>query len=276
MAILSEAKFTDGGHWYRPDGTPCHQVPKKDGTGMKGTTLKEARQLKLLPSVTGITNILHKEALMNWKARQIAMAAFDKPPQGEETLEYFMERVIASSESVKIQAANLGNKVHDALEQLLVEGPQAVPENLWAYVEPVMKWKADNKVLYKDVEKVVVNLEHGYAGKCDVFAALPDETLAVVDYKTRKGEFSASMKPYDGQGMQLAAYAVAKWGEERLPHVAGINVYISSVTPGLIHAYKHDSLVAHWEAFKAACILWRYIKGYDPRQPAFSTLKEAA
>ena len=30
------------------------------------------------------------------------------------------------------------------------------------------------------------------------------------------------------------------------------------------------------KAFKAAAILWSHIKGYDPRRPAFTTLKKAA
>jgi hypothetical protein len=80
MAILVENKNMGGGHWYQPDGTPLHQVPKADGKGMRDTTLADAKKLGLLPSVTGITDIVAKPALMNWKAAQVAAAAFENPP----------------------------------------------------------------------------------------------------------------------------------------------------------------------------------------------------
>ena len=276
MAILSESKSVDGGHWYKPDGTPCHQLPKKDGSGLKDTTLADAKKLLLLPSVTGYTGILDKPALLNWKATQVAIAAFNTPPQPEETVEYFCERVIGASKAPVAAAADLGSKVHDALEKLLMEGPSAVPEDMWAYVAPVMDWKQKNKITYSDIEVVLVNHEYGYAGRCDALGTDKDGNRMVIDYKTRKTKPKQKVGPYDTQGMQLAAYAVAKWGEDQLHTVHGYNVYISTTEVGRVEPYKHDSLVPHWEAFKAACVLWRHVKGYDPRQPAFSTLKEAA
>jgi hypothetical protein len=276
MAILSEAKSVDGGHWYKPDGTPCHQLPKKDGSGLKDTTLADAKKLLLLPSVTGYTGILDKPALLNWKATQVAIAAFNTPPKPEETIEYFCERVIGASKAPVAAAADLGSKVHDALEKLLMEGPSAVPEDMWAYVAPVMDWKQKNKITYSDIEVVLVNHEYGYAGRCDALGTDKDGNRMVIDYKTRKTKPKQKVGPYDTQGMQLAAYAVARWGEDQLHTVHGYNVYISTTEVGRVEPYKHDSLVPHWEAFKAACVLWRHVKGYDPRQPAFTTLAQAA
>jgi hypothetical protein len=98
----------------------------------------------------------------------------------------------------------------------------------------------------------------------------------IIDYKTRKTKPKQVCKPYDTQGMQLAAYAVAHYGLDRLPEVKAWNVYISTTEVGRVEGYQHESLLPHWEAFKAAAILWSHIKGYDPRRPAFTTLKEAA
>ena len=276
MAILVENKNMGGGHWYQPDGTPVHTLPLADKSGMRKTTLADAKKLKLLPSVTGITDIVAKGALMNWKAAQVAAAAFESPPNGEESAEYFIQRVVAASETQVAAAAHLGSKVHDALEKLLTEGPDAVPEDMWPYVSPVMAWKKKAKVTYDKIESVLVNVEHGYAGRCDVLGH-DASGLLVVDYKTRKTRpDQKKLPPYDTQGMQLAAYAVAHYGEDALPQVRGINVYISTTEVGRVEPYPHKSLVPHWEAFKAAAVLWRHIKGYDPRQPAFTTLKEAA
>jgi len=119
-------------------------------------------------------------------------------------------------------------------------------------------------------------VEHGYAGRCDVLGHDAKGGPVVIDYKTRKTKPKQACKPYDTQGMQLAAYAVAHYGEDMLPQVKAWNVYISTTEVGRVEGYQHESLLPHWEAFKAAAALWRHIKGYDPRQPAFSTLKEAA
>jgi len=276
MAILVENKNMGGGHWYKPDGTPLHQVQKADGSGMRDTTLADAKKLNLLPSVTGITDIIAKPALMNWKAAQVAAAAFASPPTGEETLEYFSERIINASHTQVAGAADLGSKVHDALEKLLTDGPDAVAESMWPYVEPVVAWKKQAKISYDKIESVLVNTQYGYAGRCDALGHSADGGLVVLDYKTRKTKAGQACKPYDTQGMQLAAYAVAHYGEDALPNVKAFNVYISTTEVGRVEGYEHKSLLPHWEAFKAAAVLWRHIKGYDPRQPVFSTLKEAA
>lgn len=276
MAILVENKNMGGGHWYKPDGTPLHQVPKADGKGMRDTTLADAKKLKLLPSVTGITDIIAKPALMNWKASQVAAAAFENPPNGEESIEYFIERVVNASHQQVAGAADLGSKVHDALEKLLMDGPEAISEDMWPYVEPVVAWKKATRITYDKIENVLVNIDHGYAGRCDVLGHDSCGCPVVIDYKTRKTKPKQACKPYDTQGMQLAAYAVAHYGEDKLPQVKAFNVYISTTEVGRVEGYQHESLVPHWEAFKSACVLWRHIKGYDPRQPAFSTLKEAA
>ena len=186
MAILVENKNMGGGHWYQPDGTPLHQVPKADGKGMRDTTLADARKLGLLPSVTGITDIVAKPALMNWKATQVAAAAFENPPTGEESAEYFIERVINASHHQVAGAADLGSKVHDALEKLLTDGPDAIAEDMWAYVAPVVAWKKEAKITYDSIENVLVNLEFGYAGRCDVLGHDAAGAPVIIDYKTRK------------------------------------------------------------------------------------------
>jgi len=276
MAILVENKNMGGGHWYKPDGTPLHQVPKADGKGLRDTTLADAKKLGLLPSVTGITDIIAKPALMNWKAAQVAAAAFENPPNGEESLEYFSERIINASHQSVAGAADLGSKVHDALEKLLTDGPDAISEAMWPYVEPVVAWKKAAKISYVHIETVLVNTEIGYAGRCDVLGHDADGSPVVLDYKTRKTKAGQACKPYDTQGMQLAAYAVAHYGEDMLPRVKAFNVYISTTEVGRVEGYEHKSLLPHWEAFKAAAVMWRHIKGYDPRKPVFSTLKDAA
>lgn len=54
-------------HWYFPDGTPLHEVPRADGKGQRPTSLRDARKLGLFPSVTNVLSILAKPGLDAWK-----------------------------------------------------------------------------------------------------------------------------------------------------------------------------------------------------------------
>ena len=62
-------------HWYFPDGTPLHQVPRADGKGSRPTSLRDARKLGLFPSVTNVLSILAKPGLEAWKQEQAILAA---------------------------------------------------------------------------------------------------------------------------------------------------------------------------------------------------------
>ena len=54
MAILTKKLSMGGGHWYTVTGKACHTQPKTKGDGERSTTLRDARKLKLKPSVTTI------------------------------------------------------------------------------------------------------------------------------------------------------------------------------------------------------------------------------
>ena len=62
-------------HWYAKDGTPVYEVPRASGEGMRNTTLRDARKMSLVPSVTTIINIAAKPGLEAWKLNQLLLAA---------------------------------------------------------------------------------------------------------------------------------------------------------------------------------------------------------
>ena len=82
---------------------------------------------------------------------------------------------------------------------------------------------------------------------------------------TRKTEPKKPVTPYDGQGMQLAAYAAAHYGPGALPRVLAANVFISTTEPGRMEVCKHEHLDDLYLDFLAAARLWRAAKAYDPR-----------
>jgi len=61
------ARSAESVHWYRADdGKPQYTVPAKDGS-LRPTTLRDARKMNLLPSVTTVMKIAAKPAINVWK-----------------------------------------------------------------------------------------------------------------------------------------------------------------------------------------------------------------
>lgn len=265
MAILTDTKQkSQGSHWYSLEGEACHQIAKAKGDGMRNVTVTDARKLGLFPSVTNILGVIAKPGLDKWKLQQVAKAAFNRPPDGKESAEYFTDRIIESAFDQVVDAADFGSRIHDALEKIFEGEP--VEEELQPYVQPTLDWKREKGLTFTHREITLVNAGEGYAGRCDVIAQGKKGQLVILDYKTRKTKEGEKVATYDGQGMQLAAYAVAHWGEAMLEKVTAANVFISTTEPGRMEVCKHDDLVSEWHAFKAACLLWRKMKGFDPRR----------
>jgi hypothetical protein len=265
MAILTDTKQkSQGSHWYSLEGEACHQIAKAKGDGMRNVTVTDARKLGLFPSVTNILGVIAKPGLDKWKLQQVAKAAFNRPPDGKESAEYFTDRIIESAFDQVVDAADFGSRIHDALEKIFEGEP--VEDELLPYVQPTLDWKREKGLTFTHREITLVNAGEGYAGRCDVIAQGKKGQLVILDYKTRKTKEGEKVATYDGQGMQLAAYAVAHWGEAMLDKVTAANVFISTTEPGRMEVSKHDDLVSEWHAFKAACLLWRKMKGFDPRR----------
>jgi hypothetical protein len=265
MAVLSKSKVPSG-HWYRPDGTPVHKLPTSDGRGERPTTVRDAKRLGLYPSVTSILSILAKPGLEKWKLDQVALACLRTPKTTEESEDYWCNRIRNAAFEQVEQAADLGTMIHGALELAMAGEPYA--DDLRPYVEPVMKWKEQTGIEIVEREIKVVNTQHGFAGTADVLFRYGQSGIGILDYKTRKTKPGEKVSAYDNQAMQLAAYAATYWGEENINRVLAANVFISTTEPGRVEVVKHDNLVKDWQAFALVAALWRYQKGYDPRQQA--------
>ncbi len=261
MAVLT-AKTTDSAHWYARDGQPCHAQVARDG-GERKTTIRDAKRLRLLPSVTSILGILAKPGLDTWKLKKVAEAALANPKQDQESADYWIARVIEASKADTVSAADLGSSIHDALDRALAGG--TFESDLAPYVAPVMAWLQTTGIAIVAHEIVLTNAPEGYAGRVDALFRFGQAGIGILDYKTRKTEPGKAVTPYDGQGMQLAAYAAAHYGAEALPRVLAANVFISTTEPGRMEVCKHEHLDELYLDFLAAARLWRAAKGYDPR-----------
>lgn len=270
MAVITQNKPTWASHWYGADGRPCHNVPSKSGDGERATTIRDARNLRLFPSVTNVLGIFAKPGLDKWKLDQVAHAAMRLERSENESDDYFAKRIIEEAFQQVQDAADLGSRIHDALDKYFEGEP--VPEDIYPYVRPFIEWKQKHQLRFDAREIVVVNHEHGFAGRADIFFSWEAKNgkrgIGILDIKSRKTKAGEAVRAYDEHVFQLAAYAATHYGEQALPNVLAANAVISTTEPGRMEILKHEpaKLVGAYKAFCSACEVWRFVKAYDPRQ----------
>ena len=125
-------------HWYFPDGRAAYEMPYADPRkGMRKTTLADARKLGLLPSVTTLMRVLHKQALVDWLIEQACLAVLTSPKLDGEALDAFVHRIL-HEEKVQDQegqaARDRGTEMHAAIEAAF--GGEIVPMEIWPWVQP--------------------------------------------------------------------------------------------------------------------------------------------
>lgn len=262
MAILFR-QDSGGSHWYTTDGNPRHEVPTKTGQ-TRPVWISDARRLGLLPSVTNILGIISKPQLDSWKLNQCALAALRNPRGQDEPEDYYCRRIVEMSKMGVQEAAELGSRIHGALDRAFAGEP--FDETLNPHILPVVEWRNKTQITIVDRETLLVNAPEGYAGRADVLFRYGKNGIGILDYKSRKTTPGRPVEAYDGQAAQLAAYAAAYCGLDALPRVLMANVFISTTEPGRMEIIKHDNPARDFQFFRDAAACWRYVKGYDPRQ----------
>jgi hypothetical protein len=238
------ARPSESNHWYAKDGTPAYTVTAKNGE-QRSTTLRDAKKMGLLPSVTTIMKAAASPGLEAWKLNQMMLAALTLPRADGESEESFIKRVQADSKEHARKAAERGTQIHTAIEQFF-DGQ--INANDLPYLEPV--YKAVNDTfgnLMWAVEKSFAT--DTFAGKIDLHSM--DGEGVVVDFKTK--EFTSDtldkVAGFDEQCMQLAAYRHGL----KLPNARCANIFVSVTEPGLVvvKEWTQEELVRGWAMFDA-------------------------
>jgi len=112
--MIIKEKVQENGHWYTKDGSPAYTTIGK--TGERPTTLRDARKLGLLPSVTTINGMLSKAGLDTWKQQQVLLAALTLPRQEGEPEQEWLARVMQDSKATGREAAERGTAIHAIIE----------------------------------------------------------------------------------------------------------------------------------------------------------------
>lgn len=262
----------EGNHWYTVDGMAAHTQPTKKGAKnpFRPTTIKDAKEQKLLPSVSSILKVVANPALDRWKMMKVAEACYKQPPIGDESLDDYTRTILDKAFDEASEAADLGTRIHANIEAQLTNNP--FPHTEAEALEPALAALDKVKGMGLNVkasEERVVCKRHGFAGTCDLLFNTDDGIFGALDFKTTKTKADEPITTRFGQPAQIAAYLAAYWNGGRgvIEDNVGYNLYVSTTEIGRVDIVKYDhaTLQSEFEMFLHACAIWRHRYAYDPR-----------
>lgn len=239
-------------HWYDRQGKPAYTVAAKDGY-QRPTTLRDARKLGLVPSVTTIIGCCAKPGLERWKLEQMMHAALTLPRGDGEPEKQWIERVWTDSRETARKAAERGTEIHAAI-QGAYEG-KSFPGSVVAHVqgarEAVSAWIEADWTAEASFASPL-----GFGGKVDL-----SSRQAVIDFKTKEFGPDSDLKTWDEHAMQLAAYRFGLGMEKAQAAI----VYVSVTHPGLSRLIEipEEALQQGWRMFLALLQYWQAKNKYN-------------
>jgi len=246
------ARAAESVHWYRQDGKPQYTVPAKDGSD-RPTTLRDARKMDLVPSVTTILKVVAKPALEAWKLEQMLLAALTLPRIEGESEKSLIARIAADSKETGKKASERGTRIHESVERWMKGENDVVHKEIAAAFDKSV-WDH-----FKTDPHQVWNVERsfssplGFGGKVDMYC---DTGYGIViDLKTKDFGPETEVVGYEEQLMQLAAYRNGLG----FPHARCANVFASVSHPGLIKVFEwpEADLKRGWEMFQNLLSYWK-------------------
>lgn len=232
-------------HWYTQRGAAAYQVTGKNGK-LRPTTLRDARTMDLVPSVTTILTLLSKPGLNAWMQQQVLYAALTLPRLPAEKEDDWIGRIITDSKAQGRVASEEGTDIHASIQSFYEGAPTGKHE---AHVKGCSEallthfgkqhWIAEKSFAYD-----------GFGGKCDLHTK-----DFVVDIKTKEFSDPKKIKAYDEHLLQLAAYRVGLG----IPSARCANVFVSRSHPGLtaVFEWSEEDLARGWEMFSILLKFWQ-------------------
>jgi hypothetical protein len=245
------ARAAESNHWYHRSGSPAYSVIGANGKE-RPTTLRDARKMSLVPSVTTIIKNAASPGLEAWKLNQMMLAALTLPRVADEPEEEFIARIQRDSKEHAKMAAERGTNVHTAIE------------NMYSGVMHA-EYAEHQAGVYREIEKEFGITEFqpekafahafGFGGKLDLFTPNYQDRGLVIDIKTKEFSDPSKVVGYDEHMMQLAAYRVGV----DLPDADCANVFVSVTVPGLvvIHKWSQEDLARGWVMFESLLKFWQ-------------------
>lgn len=243
-------------HWYGRDGSSAY-----------GSTLRDARKVGLVPSVTTIDKVIAAPQLTDWMVNQALDAALTLPRLKDESLDQFKVRALDDSRRQAREAAAKGSELHDALEASIVGGRIRGWERHCGAVKRAL---LDNFGERDWASEASFAHPLGFGGKCDLHAP-----GIVVDFKSKPRIEDGKRYGYDNHVRQLAAYAVGLGlafdvngqfvgdNMDAPPILANLFVGIEDAKVA-VEIYTPAKAAKGWAQFRAALELWKAMNNFDP------------
>lgn len=241
----------DSQHWYARDGAPAHSQ------GARPTTLRDARKLNLLPSVSTVLSVIAKPALTQWQVKQGILAALTTP-RGNDDEETYLRRVMQDGRQEAQDAAREGTAIHAAIEASFAG--ESFPSRFRPHVSAVRSILSDNFNGVTDwtIERRFACRE-GFGGMVDIHSR---SIRRVGDHKGSTCSPDAEKRLAYEQHFQLGGYSIGLDLEE---DVRGFNLFVSRTHPGYVvfHEWPAEKMQEGQRVFRAALKLWSEMKGYS-------------
>jgi hypothetical protein len=235
--MIIKEKVQENGHWYTKDGSPAYTTIGK--TGERPTTLRDARKLGLLPSVTTINGMLSKAGLDTWKQQQVLLAALTLPRQDGEPEQEWLARVMQDSKATGREAAERGTAIHAVIEAYFDQ--VYMPEKP-AYLDAIDKALKDAFGEQLWLSEKSFGHPLGFGGKCDLMSV----NGFIVDFKTKEADLD-KVDVYFEHEMQLAAYREGLG----MPTARSAIVFVNGKTNQVkLIEVSQEKLQSGWECFE--------------------------
>jgi hypothetical protein len=245
------------GHWYSKDGVLMHRVEGAKGQQVE-PDLRHARKLNLAPGVTSIIKMAASEALVQYRERQVLMAALTLPRDVGESDEAYCARVMRDSKVHAEKAAQHGTDIHSTIEHNIND---LRCQDAWVVAARQALEQACGQQVWS-CERGVVS-EWGFATKSDL-STMGKGDAWVVDVKTKDGPLD-EVKTYDEHAMQLAATRQALgWDVGSMPAQAGILFVRRDQPEARFVVVEQDQLGRGWRLFSALLEFWQVKNRYAP------------
>lgn len=201
------------------------------------------------PSVTAITGVIDKPALVSWASKITAkyLAAhieeLRKPITPDREYEIF-KNARAAADVEKQAAADIGTQLHDTIKaHWLRQGVDLKvlkPEVLKTF-QAFLQWESEHNLKIVAVEQMVCH-SFGYAGRLDAVAEC-DNVLTILDWKTGGGIYAEAL-------LQISAYALA-WQDMTKQEIKAGKVIRFGKLDGKIDTFDltFDFMLECFEAF---------------------------
>jgi hypothetical protein len=256
MLVKDNERAKEGGHWYeRESGKPMYQIVGKNGN-LRNTTLRDARTMNLVPSVSGIIKVAASPGLEKWKMQQMMLASLTLPKIDGETEDQYIDRIIADSKETGMKAAERGTAIHASVQNYF-EGADKVQYQLHA--EAVQS--ALNEYFGERPWECELSFgsKVGFGGKCDLIDKLGNGIIA--DVKTKEFTDPSKVVTYDEHLMQLAAYRQGFL----MPKARCINIFVSVQEPVQVKIveWTQEDLDRGWAMFSSLLRYWQIKNNYE-------------